>query len=144
MTQGAREKTERRVSGNEPPTPVLVDARPLLKASALHLLAWSVAAAMIFVVAPVAGTSVLAGAAIAILPGAFTAWVVFRFRARVAPRDYTRAVYRGELGKFLLTAVLFALVFTGPQSVSAPALFTAFLAAMVVQWVLAARQLLRH
>lgn len=141
---GPRETTVNRVSGNEPQAPILVDARPLLKASALHLLAWSGLAAMFFMVDPVVAVSTLTGAAIAILPGAVMAWGVFRFRKGVAPRDYTRAVYRGELGKFLLTVVLFALAFTAPQPLSAPALFPAFLVALVVQWGLSARYLLRH
>lgn len=132
------------MSGNEPQQASLVDARPLLKASAQHLLAWASLAAMIFVVDPVAAKSVLAGAAIAILPAAFMAWAVFRFREKVAPRDYTRAVYRGELGKFLLTVVAFALVFAEAQPLSPPGLFLAFLAALAVQWGLGARQLLRH
>lgn len=131
------------MSGNEPQAPLLVDPWPLLKASALHLLAWSGLAAMLFVVEPALSWSTGAGAAIAILPGALVAWRVFRFRKGVAPRDYARAVYRGELGKFLLTMVLFALVFTGPQSLSMPVLFVVFLVAMLVQWGLAARYLLR-
>lgn len=132
------------MSGNEPQTPLLVDARPLLKASVLHLLAWSGLAAMLFMADPAVAKSILAGAAIAILPGAVMARGVFRFRKGVAPRDYTRALYRGELGKFLLTVVLFAVAFTGLQPLSAPALFPAFLVALVVQWGLAARYLLRH
>lgn len=132
------------MSGNEPQLPVLVDARPLLRTSALHLLAWSGVAAMIFVADPVLAKSVWLGAAIAVLPAAFMAWAVFRFRKGTAPREGTRAVYRGELGKFLLTAVLFALAFVEAQPVSAAALFPAFLAALVIQWGLAARHLLRH
>ena len=132
------------MSGNEPQPPVLVDARPLLKASALHLLAWSAVAAMIFVADPLLARSAWYGAAIAVLPAAVMAWAVFRFRRGISPRDYTRAVYRGELGKFLLTVVLFALVFVEAQPVSAGALFPVFLAALVIQWGLAARYLLRH
>lgn len=131
------------MSGNEPQAPLLVDPWPLLKASALHLLAWSGLAALFFMVDPVLSWSTAAGAAIAILPGALMARGVFSFRKGVAPRECTRAVYRGELGKFLLTVVMFALVFTGPQTISAPVLFPVFLAATAVQWVLAARYLLR-
>lgn len=132
------------MSGNEPQDPLLVNARPLLKTSALHLLAWSGLAAMFSVADPVLAKSTLTGAAIAILPGAVMARGVFRFHKGVAPRDYMRAVYRGELGKFLLTVVLFAVAFTGLQPLSAPALFPAFLVALGVQWGLAARYLLRH
>ena len=86
--------------------------------------------------------AVLVGAAIAVLPSALMAWAVFRFRKTVAPRDYTRAIYRGELGKFLLTIVLFALVFAEGGAIRVAVLFGVFLAAIVVQWLLSARHLL--
>ncbi|MFP5506684.1 MAG: ATP synthase subunit I [Gammaproteobacteria bacterium] len=124
-------------------TEPLVDARPLIKASALHLCAWLLFAALTLVVDPLAAKSVVFGAAIAILPGAFMAWAVFRFRKTVAPRDFTRAVYRGELGKFLSTIVLFALVFAEGGAIRVAVLFGVFLVAMVVQWALAARHLLQ-
>lgn len=132
------------MSGNEPQPPVLVDARPLLKASALHLLAWSVVAALIFLVDPVMAKSVLAGAAIAVLPAAWSAWSVFRFRKGMAPREAVRVVNRGALDKLLLTCLLFAFVFVEAQPVSAGALFTAFVAALALQGWLTARVLLRH
>lgn len=124
-------------------TETLVDARPLLRASALHLAAWLLLAAVFLVVDPLTAKSVLVGAAIAILPAVLMAWVVFRFRKTVAPRDFTRAIYRGELGKFLLTIVLFALLFAEGGAIRVGVLFSVFLVAIVVQWALAARHLLQ-
>lgn len=125
-------------------TDTLVDARPLLRASALHFLVWFLLAATSYLADPLAAKSLLIGAAIAILPAAGMAWAVFRFRRSVAPGAFTRAVYRGELGKFLSTIVLFALVFAEGGALRVGVLFGAFLIALIVQWVLAARHLLRH
>ena len=69
---------------------------------------------------------------------------VFRFRGQVDPRVYTRAVYRGELVRFLVTIVLFALVFSeAGRVVQVPALFLSYMSALFVQWALGARYLLR-
>ena len=124
-------------------TGTLVDARPLLRASALHVAAWVLVSALLVVVDPLVAKSALLGAAIAVLPSALMAWAVFRFRKTVAPRDYTRAIYRGELGKFLLTIVLFALVFAEGGAIRVGVLFGVFLVAIVVQWLLSARHLLK-
>lgn len=132
------------MSGNEPQAPVLVDARPLLAASVWHQLVWLLLAALLLLASPLTAKSVLIGSVIAILPAVLMARAVFRFNKSVAPREYTRAVYRGELGKFLLTIVLFALVFAEGGAIQAGVLFSAFLIAMTVQWGLAARHLLRH
>lgn len=122
----------------------LVDPRPLLRASAWHLAAWFVVVAVLCSVDVHRALSVLLGATIAIVPAAVMARAVFRFRNRIAPRDYARAVYRGELGKFLVTIVLFAAVFAGLQWVEPAGLLLAFVVGMVVQWLMAARYLLKH
>jgi ATP synthase protein I len=131
------------VADNPSHTP-LVDPRPLLRASAWHLAAWLAVVAVLCSVDVHRALSVLLGAAIAIVPAAVMARAVFRFRDRIAPRDYARAVYRGELGKFLLTIMLFAAVFAEVQWVEPAGLLVAFVAALVLQWLLAARYLLKH
>jgi ATP synthase protein I len=115
-----------------------------LRASAWHLAAWLAVVAVLCSVDVHRALSVLLGAAIAIVPAAVMARAVFRFRDRIAPRDYARAVYRGELGKFLLTIMLFAAVFAEVQWVEPAGLLVAFVAALVLQWLLAARYLLKH
>lgn len=129
---------------DNPSHTLLVDPRPLLRASAWHLAAWLAVVAVLCSVDVHRALSVLLGAAIAIVPAAVMARAVFRFRDRIAPRDYARVVYRGELGKFLLTVLLFAGVFARLQWVQPAGLVLAFAVAMVVQWLLAARYLLKH
>lgn len=124
-------------------TETIVNAGPLLRASLLHLLAWLLLAAAVLVVGLVTAKSVLIGAVIAILPGVLMLRGVFRFRKAVAPQDFVRAVFRGELNKFLLTIVLFALAFSLGGALQVGVLFAVFLIAMTVQWVLAARHLLK-
>ena len=131
------------MSGNEPLVPVLVDARPLVKASALHLLAWSVLAGVLLLAGPVIARSVWIGAVIAVLPTAWVSWSVFRIRKGAAPRDAAQAVYRGALNKLLLTSLLFALAFAEAQPLHAAALFSTFVAALVIQHWLVARFVLR-
>lgn len=125
-------------------TKTLVDAGPLLGASARHFCCWLLLCAMSYLADPMIAKSLLIGATIAILPAVGMAWAVFRLREPIAPGAFTRAVYRGELGKFLSTIVLFALVFAEGGEFKVEVLFGAFLAALVVQWVLAARHLLRY
>lgn len=132
------------MSGNPVHARHSVETNHLLKAGTLHLLAWFALAAALFFVDPVASKSVLLGACIAVLPAMWMARTVFRFRGPVSPNDFVRAVYRAELTRFLVTIVLFALVFAEGGPLAAPALFGAFVVAMLVQWVLAALHMPSH
>lgn len=134
---------DKRMSGNAELPPPLVDPRPLLQASAVHLLVWVLVAATLYPVDVPTALGVLLGAAIAVVPAAVMARAVFRFRDSVDPRVYTRTVYRGELTRFLLTIVLFALVFTEVEQLQVAALFLTYMLALFVQWALGARYLLR-
>lgn len=81
-----------------------------------------------------AGYSGLFGGAIAWLPNLYFARKAFRFSGARAAREILRSFYAGEAGKFVLTAVLFALVFAGVKPVDAPALFGAFIVTQMVSW----------
>ncbi|MBF7728883.1 F0F1 ATP synthase subunit I [Pseudomonas sp. N040] len=82
----------------------------------------------------IAGYSGLFGGAIAWLPNLYFAKKAFSFSGARAAREILRSFYAGEAGKFVLTAVLFALVFAGVRPVDAPALFGAFIATQMVGW----------
>lgn len=58
----------------------------------------------------VAAQAALGGAGIAILPSLYLRWRMFlALRLKEEPRQMVGMVYRGQVGKFALTCVLFAL-----------------------------------
>jgi ATP synthase protein I len=80
--------------------------------------------------------SVLLGGLISIVPNGYLASLAYRFTGARAATDVAGSLYRGEIGKFVLTAVMFALVFVLVKPLSAPALFAAFILTTVLNWVL--------
>ena len=83
--------------------------------------------------------SVLLGGLISIVPNSYLASLAYRFTGARAASDVAGSLYRGEVGKFVLTAVMFALVFVMVKPLSAPALFAAFILTTVLNWVLVLR-----
>ena len=82
------------------------------------------------------GLSALAGGLICWLPNCWFAYRAFRHRGARAARRIVRAFYAGEVGKMFLTVLLFAAVFIRMgDRVDAPALFLAFAAVQLVNWV---------
>jgi ATP synthase protein I len=132
------------LSGNQINSRRSVETSHLLKAGTVHLLAWLALAAALWLMDPVMSKSVLLGASVAVLPAMLMARMLFRFREPVRPDVFVRAVYRAELTRFLVTIVLFALVFAEGGPLIASALFGAFVVAMLVQWVLAALHMPGH
>lgn len=88
--------------------------------------------------------SILIGGVIQIGPQAYFTRLAFRYvGARQAP-NILRAIHKGETGKLLLTAVLFALAFSFIESLHIPGLFLSYSAMIIVQWFCAARLLNRR
>jgi ATP synthase protein I len=82
--------------------------------------------------------SALLGGLISVGPSYFFARQVFRFRgARFAPR-IAQAFYVGETGKFLLTAVAFAVVFASVKPLSPGVLLLAYFAMTLCHWAASA------
>ncbi len=81
-----------------------------------------------------AGYSGLLGGVIAWLPNLYFAQKAFRYSGARAARDILKSFYAGEAGKFVLTAVLFALVFAGVKPLNAPTLFGVFILTQMVSW----------
>ncbi len=77
--------------------------------------------------------SVLCGGLIAVLPQAFFALRAFRFRGAQSARAMARSGYAGEVGKFLLAAAGFALVFAGIRPIDGLAVFTGYLVMLAIQ-----------
>ena len=82
----------------------------------------------------VAGYSGLCGGLIAWVPNLYFARKAFRYSGARAAQAIVRSFYAGEMGKLILTAVLFALTFAGVKPLDAPAVFGVFLLTQSVSW----------
>jgi ATP synthase protein I len=78
----------------------------------------------------VAAISWLLGVSVAVVPSAFLAARLLASRADA--KALLRAARIGEIGKFLLTALLFAVIFATVRPLSAAAVFGGFIAAQLV------------
>lgn len=83
--------------------------------------------------------SVLLGGLTFIVPTGFFARQAFRFRGAQAMQRIAHAFYRGETTKFVLTAMAFALIFTLVKPLNLVALWLAYVMALLVHHLLAAR-----
>lgn len=83
--------------------------------------------------------SVLLGGLISIVPNTYFALLAFRYSGARAANDVAKSLYLGEVGKFVLTATLFACVFVLVKPLIVAPLFAAFIAMMVLNWVLVLR-----
>lgn len=118
--------------GGEPP-PTAAIARPaLLKIYGLQLLILVLVAAVLLLVDPVLGRSALIGGLIAVLPNAYFARLAFRYRGGRAAKAVAQSFYRGEAGKFAMTVILFALVFSAVRPLRGEALLLAFMGMTLV------------
>jgi len=87
--------------------------------------------------------SFLVGGLIQIVPQAWFAQQAFKYTgARHAPA-VVRAMYRAEAGKIVLTAALFAIVFTTGKQWNYAALFAAFVLMIPLQWLINATTMKR-
>lgn len=101
------------------------------------LLLLAVAAGLVWVNRTTAYSALLGGL-ISVGPSYFFARQVFRFRgARLAPQ-IAQAFYVGETGKFLLTAVAFAVVFALVRPLNAAVLLLAYLGMTLCHWATSA------
>lgn len=113
---------------------------PLVDRSlALRLLFWQLLAGLSAVAAgwhktPVAGLSAGAGAGIAIAGNAYFVLRAFSGAGKT-PQQIVQGFYRGEAGKFVITVLLFAMVFLRFRGVQAPWLFTGFILELLVAWI---------
>lgn len=111
----------------------LVDRTLVVRVLTLQALAVAVVTLGVALVLDVrSGLSAGAGGAIAWLGDWYFARQVFRHAGAAAARAIVGGFYRGEAGKFLLTAALFAVVFTVFRSmVQAGWLFAGYLVALL-------------
>ncbi|MDG1772186.1 MAG: ATP synthase subunit I [Oceanicoccus sp.] len=116
---------------------------PLTRLFVLQLLVLLVISAGLYFVDTTAALSALVGGLISIGPNAYFARWAFRFSGARAAGDVARSFYRGEAGKFLSTAVLFAGAFALIQPINPAALFLTYIFMMALNWILALRVIKR-
>ncbi len=83
--------------------------------------------------------STLLGGLLSVLPHAYFTSYAFRYVGARSARLIARSFYRGETGKYLLAMVGFALVFTLVKPLDLAALFLAYIAMLLVQWLVSAK-----
>tara|TARA_Y100000588_G_C14230544_1_gene915073 strand:+ start:681 stop:1007 length:327 start_codon:yes stop_codon:yes gene_type:complete len=79
------------------------------------------------------GYSSILGGVITIVPNTYLAWRVFRFQGAKSARQIVNGLYKGEAIKFLITLILFAIVFIC-LSVNALVLFITFMTVQATIW----------
>ncbi|HET8698929.1 MAG TPA: ATP synthase subunit I [Gammaproteobacteria bacterium] len=80
----------------------------------------------------VAGVSALLGGATAVIPNGFLAARLLQRRTGAGGTALLRSAWIGEIGKWLLTAVLFAAIFGAVRPLEPLAVFGGFIAAQMV------------
>ncbi len=103
---------------------------PVLRVQAL----FSLLVALVFFLGSglTAGYSALLGGLTALLPNAFFAYKAFRFFGARSAKDIVLSIWSGAMGKWILTAVLFALLFVGIRQLDITALFVGYLLAVAI------------
>jgi len=79
--------------------------------------------------------SVLVGGIIYLIPNMYFALYAFRYRGAHAARFVLLSFYRGEMGKFLLSGVGFAIAFTLVKPLDVLLLFSIYIALTCIQWI---------
>ena len=115
----------------------------LLKATLGQLAALLGIVVMISMTDKLMAVSVLMGGLIQILPQAWFSWQAFKYAGASNVDKVVQSMYRGELGKVVMTATLFAILFTVDKQWNYLALFTTFLVMIPLQWFLT-QKALRH
>jgi ATP synthase protein I len=115
----------------------------LLKATLCQLATLLVLVVMISMTDKLMAVSVLMGGLIQILPQAWFSWQAFKYAGANNVDKVVQSMYRGELGKVIMTATFFAILFTVDKQWNYLALFTTFLVMIPLQWFLT-QKALRH
>lgn len=92
----------------------------------------SLAAVLLIWLGQVAATSALLGGLTALVPNAFLAARLLRAGMGEGGRALLRAAWLGEIGKLLLTVLLFAVIFARVRPLEPLAVFGGFIAAQLV------------
>ena len=116
-----------------------IKAPPLHHIAIAQILSLLVISLLAMTLGKTVACSVLIGGVVHIVPQAWFARMAYRYSgARQAPR-ILNAIYKGEAGKLLLTAVMFALTFYYVQPLQVTAVFAGYVAMIIVYGYSAAK-----
>lgn len=90
------------------------------------------------------GISLLWGSSVCLLPALIFAWYAAGIRGARQVGNSVRRFYLAEAAKFMVTALLFAVVFTRDATISLPVFFCAYIATQILTLVLTAMVVHRH
>jgi ATP synthase protein I len=115
----------------------------LLKATLYQLAVLLILVAFISMTDKLMAVSALMGGLIQVLPQAWFSRQAFKYAGASNVDKIVQSMYRGELGKVVITATLFTVVFTVDKQWNYLTLFTTFLLMIPLQWFLT-KKALRH
>ncbi|WP_460049247.1 ATP synthase subunit I [Sessilibacter sp. MAH2] len=109
---------------------------PVFKASFIQLILLVATTVLAYLLSSkVIAYSILLGGLLVVLPNVYFAFYAFRFMGSRQVGSALHSIYRGEMGKFTLTLVGFALVFLLVKPLHSQALFSAFVVTTVIHWI---------
>ncbi len=111
---------------------------PVFKVCLIQLLILVPMSLLGFIGSPTLAYSLLLGGLLQVIPSAYFAFYAFRIMGSARVKSALQQMYRGEMGKFTLTLVGFALVFLLVKPLHSAALFGAFAAMTIVHWTVSA------
>jgi len=114
---------------------------PLVKLLLIHHLILATATLLAWLVGPECGQAVGLGGLLQSLPQAWFNYQAFRYTGARQLHQVVRAIYWGESGKMILTAVLFVAVLVVAKPLRVEVLFITFATMIVVHNALAARMI---
>jgi len=112
---------------------------PVVKVVTAEIVAAGLLCSIIMSVNPLLGKSALIGSGICLLPNLYFSLLAFRYSGAKAVQAVAQHFYRAEVGKFMLTATLFAVTFSTVKPLNAAAVFIAYLVTLMVNWLLMAK-----
>ncbi|MFB1036050.1 MAG: ATP synthase subunit I [Sinobacterium sp.] len=113
----------------------MISKPPVHMVIAAQCVAALVVVGVLFLSNSLATPSVVAGLLIAIIPYSYFALRVFKFRGAKAAMQVAQSFYRAEAGKFVTSAIGFALAFVLVRPIAPAALFAAYGLMILIQLI---------
>ena len=107
---------------------------PIYRVIVTQLIVTVCIASVLLLHSVVTAYSALLGGLICLLPNTYLAKKAFQYSGARAARQIAQSFYKGEAVKFILTALLFALVFGFIEPLNVFALFGTFILVQAVNW----------
>ncbi len=110
--------------------------KPLLyRISAAQLLVLLLVAAALYSLDSLVAFAWILGGLVQVIPSAYFGFYAFRYRGARATHSLLQSMYRGEVGKFVLTLLGFAFAFSSPARAEAIWIFAAYGAMALVHCI---------